>query len=86
MLKIECLRFRRDGFELVADFSLSEGARAAIIGPSGGGKSTLLSLIAGFEIPDEGQVLWAGTDLGPLPPGSGVCRGELHGGSVTCSL
>ena len=68
MLKIESLRFQRGEFGLTAEFSLPEGARAAIIGPSGGGKSTLLSLIAGFDQPGEGRVLWAGDDLGPLPP------------------
>ncbi len=69
MLKIEGLRYRRDGFNLAADFSLPEGARAAIIGPSGGGKSTLLSLIAGFDYPDQGCVLWAGRDLAGVEPG-----------------
>src|SRR3954463_16596270 len=35
----------------------------AIVGPSGGGKSTLLKLIAGIRVPDEGTVLWNGRDL-----------------------
>lgn len=39
------------------------------MGPSGGGKSTLLSAVAGFLPPRAGQVLWAGQDLGPLSPG-----------------
>ncbi len=69
MLTIEHLRFQRDEFELAADFSLAEGTRAAIIGPSGGGKSTLLSLIAGFDLPDKGRVLWDGEDMGLLAPG-----------------
>ena len=30
----------------------------ALIGPSGGGKSTLLRIIAGLEIPDSGQPLF----------------------------
>ncbi|MDA8585364.1 ATP-binding cassette domain-containing protein [Rhodobacteraceae bacterium] len=41
----------------------------AVIGPSGGGKSTLLSLIGGFEFPDEGAVFWGDQDLRPLAPG-----------------
>jgi len=69
MLTIDQIQLRRDGFTLAADFSLPEGARAVIIGPSGGGKSTLLSLIAGFELPDEGRVLWAGRDLAAIVPG-----------------
>ncbi len=69
MLKIEGLRFQRGEFELAADFSLLPGARAAIIGPSGGGKSTLLSLVAGFDQPSDGRVLWAGQDLAAIAPG-----------------
>lgn len=69
MLTIEGLRYQRDGFTLAADFSLPEGARAAIIGPSGGGKSTLLSLISGFDHPDDGRVLWEGRDLVGIEPG-----------------
>ncbi|MEK6217201.1 MAG: ATP-binding cassette domain-containing protein [Boseongicola sp.] len=69
MLKIEGVKFRRDNFSLTADFSLAEGTRAAITGPSGGGKSTLLSLIAGFDQPDEGRILSAGSDLAGVLPG-----------------
>jgi thiamine transport system ATP-binding protein len=69
MLKVESVRFQRDEFSLAADFSLADGARAAIIGPSGGGKSTLLSLIAGFDQPDEGRILWAERDLAGILPG-----------------
>ena len=37
--------------------SLSEGEILAVLGPSGCGKTTTLRLIAGFEIPDSGEVL-----------------------------
>ena len=36
---------------------------AAIVGPSGSGKTTLLRIIAGFEAPDEGQVVLGGRVL-----------------------
>jgi sulfate/thiosulfate transport system ATP-binding protein len=39
-----------------------EGSLTAILGPSGGGKSTLLRVIAGLERPDAGQVLINGRD------------------------
>ncbi|HEU4423468.1 MAG TPA: thiol reductant ABC exporter subunit CydD [Pilimelia sp.] len=39
------------------------GERLAIIGPSGGGKSTLLGLLLGFVTPTIGRVLIDGTDL-----------------------
>jgi sulfate/thiosulfate transport system ATP-binding protein len=39
-----------------------DGGLTALLGPSGGGKSTLLRVIAGLEQPDEGQVLIEGED------------------------
>jgi sulfate transport system ATP-binding protein len=44
------------------------GALTALLGPSGGGKSTLLRIIAGLEKPDAGTVEIAGTDATSLPP------------------
>lgn len=38
------------------NFSIEEGEFICVIGPSGCGKSTLISLIAGLEFPDSGQV------------------------------
>jgi sulfate transport system ATP-binding protein len=44
------------------------GTLTALLGPSGGGKSTLLRVIAGLEQPDEGRVEIAGQDSTTLPP------------------
>jgi thiamine transport system ATP-binding protein len=44
------------------------GALCGLIGPSGGGKTTLLHAIAGFERPASGTLRFAGCDLLPLPP------------------
>jgi iron(III) transport system ATP-binding protein len=54
---------RRYGGTLALDrFSLdiAEGGRTAVVGPSGSGKTTLLRLIAGFDAPDSGQIVFDG--------------------------
>jgi putative ABC transport system ATP-binding protein len=43
------------------------GEFLAIVGPSGGGKSTLLNIVAGLDRPDSGEVIVAGQDLRTLP-------------------
>src|SRR6187549_539606 len=48
--------------------SLPTGQLTALLGPSGGGKSTLLRVIAGLETADSGTVSIAGTDATKLPP------------------
>lgn len=69
MLTLEGMEFTWGDFTLAADFAVKTGARVAVIGPSGGGKSTLLSVIAGFLAPTRGRVLWDGNDLAGIAPG-----------------
>ena len=38
------------------DLELADGARIGVLGPNGGGKSTLLRILAGLEHPDAGAV------------------------------
>src|SRR5437899_285252 len=47
---------------------IASGSLTALLGPSGGGKSTLLRVIAGLEAPDTGTVLINGADATRLSP------------------
>jgi len=47
---------------------IAAGERIALVGPSGGGKSTLLQLIAGFSTPDAGTIRVDGEPAGGLAP------------------
>ena len=69
MLTLENLTFQRGSFVLSVNWSLNAGARVAVIGPSGGGKSTLLSLIAGFDAPASGRVKIGDADQTDIAPG-----------------
>jgi len=54
----------------VADLSLKLYPREffALLGPSGCGKTTLMRMLAGFEQPDEGQILLDGVEITPDAP------------------
>ena len=47
---------------------VESGQYFVLLGPSGGGKTTLLRLIGGFVRPDAGRVLLHGQDVSNLPP------------------
>lgn len=47
-------------------FSVKEGELMALLGPSGGGKTTVLRMIAGLEMPTEGDVLIRGQRVNDL--------------------
>src|SRR5438876_5867776 len=42
------------------NFSVQEGELLALLGPSGGGKTTVLRLIAGLEVPTDGHIFVRG--------------------------
>ena len=50
------------------NLDVNSGALTALLGPSGGGKSTLLRIIAGLETPDVGTVSILGQESTYLPP------------------
>ena len=55
------------------ELTVEEGEFISIMGPSGGGKSTLLYLLGGLDMPTSGKVLINGVDLSSLNDKS-LCR------------
>jgi spermidine/putrescine ABC transporter ATP-binding subunit len=49
-------------------FQVRQGEFLSLLGPSGCGKTTSLRMIAGFEQPDEGEILIGGVDAVGTPP------------------
>ncbi|MHB2168451.1 thiamine ABC transporter ATP-binding protein [Alsobacter sp. R-9] len=68
MLALEALTVPYPGFTGVYTLRVPRGELCALVGPSGGGKTTLLSAIAGFEPVASGTMTFDGADLNALPP------------------
>jgi len=49
-------------------FYIRENEFLTLLGPSGCGKTTTLRIIAGFELPSEGKVVFQGKDITMMPP------------------
>ena len=47
-------------------FTAKQGQVTALVGPSGGGKSTIANLAAGFYDVDSGRITLGGTDIAPI--------------------
>lgn len=68
MLVIENCRLTWPDFSADYTMKVKTSALCAVVGPSGGGKTTLLHMIAGFEKPESGTLTFNGQDLLPLEP------------------
>jgi ABC-type multidrug transport system ATPase subunit len=65
IIELKNVHFSAQGRRIVRDlsFGFEEGKAAALVGPSGSGKSTALKLAAGLFPPDEGEVLFKGSNI-----------------------
>ncbi len=68
MLRLADIVLAYPDFRVRYDLAVPRGALCALIGPSGGGKTTLLHLIAGFALPDSGTIAFGNQNLTRLPP------------------
>src|SRR3954447_12298507 len=48
------------------NFSVKEGELMALLGPSGGGKTTVLRMIAGLEVPTQGDLFIRGVRVNDI--------------------
>ena len=67
-LRVEQLVLRYADFNADYTLAVPRGALCALIGPSGGGKTTLINAIAGFEKPVSGSLRFGGRSLVGLAP------------------
>lgn len=65
MLELRNIIKRFGDKQILSDFNLTihEGKILAIVGPSGGGKTTLLRMLAGLETIDSGEVFYNGEPI-----------------------
>jgi ABC-type lipoprotein export system ATPase subunit len=73
MVRVADLQFRYGEGEFVLrvpELVVERGETAAVIGPSGTGKTTLLHLIAGIAVPQAGRVATGGTQVAALDDGA----------------
>ena len=65
-------RWFEPGHRVVKDvnFSIAAGESLGLVGESGSGKTTIARLIAGLEVPDAGQIVFAGREQGGAAGGA----------------
>src|SRR5436305_15224779 len=84
LLDISRLVLRFGGVTALSDvsFSVARGALSAIIGPNGAGKTSLLNCISGVYRPQQGRIVFDGSDITPMGPANrtriGIARTFQH--------
>src|SRR5262249_11743862 len=68
VLTLDGVEVRDDGRLAPTTLRVAPGEALAVTGPSGVGKSTLLSALLGFAVPSAGRILVDGVDLARIDP------------------
>lgn len=69
-IEVNGLNKRFGDFHAVRDvsFAIQKGHLIGLLGPSGGGKTSILRMLAGLETPTSGDILFHGKRVNDLPP------------------
>lgn len=69
-VEVKHLEKRFGQFPAVNDvsFSIAKGHLIGLLGPSGGGKTSILRMLAGLEQPSSGEILFFGKRVNEVPP------------------
>ena len=80
MIEAKAVSKRFGGVVAVSDCSLSaaSGSITGLIGPNGAGKTTLFNMIAGELKPDDGRIMFDGSDVTGLKPHQLFAKGLLR--------
>ena len=64
VIRVEDLNYRVDGQKILSDisFNVGQGDYVALLGPNGGGKSTLVKILLGLIVPNSGKIEIFGID------------------------
>ena len=70
VMEMKNITLRFGGVTAIKDitFDIREGEIRAIIGPNGAGKSSMLNVVSGFYVPQEGEVFFRGEKRPPIKP------------------
>ena len=80
LMEMKNITLRFGGVKAITDisFDIREGEIRAIIGPNGAGKSSMLNVISGFYVPQEGEVWFRGAKRPPMKPYQVAQQGIAH--------
>lgn len=70
LMEMKNITLRFGGVVAIKDisFDIRDGEIRAIIGPNGAGKSSMMNVMSGFYVPQEGEVWFKGYKRGPMRP------------------
>ncbi|SIR23357.1 amino acid/amide ABC transporter ATP-binding protein 1, HAAT family [Rhizobium sp. RU20A] len=81
VLEVSGVSLSFNGVKAISDlsFKVAQGEICALIGPNGAGKSSLLNILNGVYVPDQGEIVFAGEHFRRMHPLEAARRGIGRG-------